>query len=163
MPFASCNPYALKFPVLFSGFHVCLLPMEEARLLSCWTWQIWMGFSSRNVLKDSANLGLSGLPGHMLACTTPGWHRKLSSLAAPPSLSLLHRAGRKDVTTRNFSPQLGTLTATSQHLSPHVVQDHGSWCEDIQEHMVTSLPAHCGSPCLQRDPCGGPTLRVSGL
>lgn len=38
-------------------------------MVSSWTWQIWkiwMGFSSRSVLKEPGNVGLSGLPGHML-------------------------------------------------------------------------------------------------
>lgn len=77
------------------------------------------------------------------ACTAPGWPRKLSSLAAPPSFSLLHRAGRKNVTMRNFSPWLGTLTAISQHLSPHCrTMAHGvRTSRNTLWHL--SLPTEC--------------------
>lgn len=39
---------------------------------------------------------------------------------------------------RNFSPQLGTLRARSQHLSPHCA---GPWLM-VRGHTVAPVPAH---------------------
>lgn len=105
-PDAFCILQSLCFEISSVVFWVpCfLLPMEEAPLVSGWTWGIWMGLSSRRLLTESANLGLSGLPGHTLGVYSARLAQEAPFLGSPILTLLLHRAGRKEVTTRNFSP-----------------------------------------------------------
>lgn len=160
MPFASCNSYALKFPVLFSGFHVffflwrklpwCLVGPGE----SGWVSQAGDCSLNQQIWDSVGSLGTHWV------CTVPGWHKRLHSLAAPslPS-SCTGLVGRRS--PQETSPQLGTLTDTAQHLSPHCA---GPWL------MVRGRAGtHCSiCPCsldasAQLHLCGGPALGASCL